>query len=65
MQGLVQMARSSGLRVLVCETQNTDVPAINFYRVMAFEIDGIDLSYYTNNDLEKGEVAIFMKKKIN
>lgn len=65
MQGLVQMARLAGLRVLVCETQNTNVPAINFYQAMGFEIDGIDLSYYTNDDLEKGEVAIFMKKKID
>jgi len=64
MQTLIQKARESGLRILVCETQNTNAPAIAFYRKMGFEIEGIDLSYYTNQDLETGEVAIFMKYKI-
>ncbi len=64
MQTLIQKAREADLRILVCETQNTNAPAIAFYRKMGFEIDGIDLSYYTNQDLESGEVAIFMKYKI-
>ena len=64
MQALVQNARKAGLRVLVCETQSTNMPAINFYRAMGFEIDGIDLSYYTNNDLYHSEVALFMKRKL-
>ena len=57
-------ARSEGLRVVVCETQNTNTPAIQFYRSMGFEINGVDLSYYTNKDIEEGEVAIFMKLKL-
>jgi prolyl-tRNA editing enzyme YbaK/EbsC (Cys-tRNA(Pro) deacylase)/GNAT superfamily N-acetyltransferase len=61
---LIEKTRSAGLRVLVCETQNTNVPAISFYRAMGFEIDGIDLSYYTNEDMVQGEIAIFMKRKI-
>lgn len=65
MNALSKKAKGSGSRVMVCETQNTNVPAIQFYRKMGFEIDGIDLSYYTNKDVEGGEVAIFMKKKIN
>jgi ribosomal protein S18 acetylase RimI-like enzyme len=64
MQVLVEKARSARLRVLVCETQNTNVPAISFYRKVGFSIDGIDLSYYTNRDLSDGEVAIFMKRKL-
>jgi hypothetical protein len=31
---------------------------------MGFEIDALDLSYYTNQDVEEGEVAIFMKRKL-
>ena len=27
-------------------------------------IEGIDLSYYTNTDMEDGEVAIFLKRKL-
>ena len=61
---VVDRARSEGMRVVVCETQNTNTPAIQFYRSIGFEMDGIDLSYYSNEDVEKGEVAIFMKLKL-
>jgi ribosomal protein S18 acetylase RimI-like enzyme len=64
MNTLAKNAKEAGLRVMVCETQNTNVPAINFYRKVGFEIDGLDLSYYTNKDVEEGEVAIFMKRKL-
>jgi ribosomal protein S18 acetylase RimI-like enzyme len=58
-------AKRAGCRVVVCETQNTNAPAIAFYRRLGFEVGGIDLSYYTNQDIENGEVAIFMKRKID
>jgi ribosomal protein S18 acetylase RimI-like enzyme len=61
---LADCANQAGFRVLVCETQNTNAPAIAFYRQVGFEIDGIDLSYYTNADMTDGEVAIFMKRKL-
>jgi ribosomal protein S18 acetylase RimI-like enzyme len=57
-------ARKHDCRAIVAETQNTNVPAIRFYRSVGFQVDGIDLSYYTNDDLESGEVAIFMKRKL-
>lgn len=59
---IAHSARLSQLRCLGCETQSSNVPAIQFYRAMGFCIDGIDLSYYSNEDQERGEVAIFMKK---
>jgi ribosomal protein S18 acetylase RimI-like enzyme len=61
---LARRGRAGGLRVLVCETQTTNVPAIDFYRATGFVLDGLDLSYYTNDDLVRGEVAVFMKKKL-
>lgn len=61
MRELAGRARQAGLRVLVVETQSTNTPAIDFYRKNGFEIDGIDVSYYTNDDLDLGEVALFMK----
>jgi ribosomal protein S18 acetylase RimI-like enzyme len=64
MDGLVKVGREAGLRTMVCETQNTNTPAIDFYRAIGFEIEGINLSYYTNEDVEMGEVAIFMKRKL-
>ena len=63
MEEVAEVAKAEGLRILVCETQNTNVPAIDFYRSVGFGVDGIDLTYYTNNDVE-GEVAIFMKRKL-
>jgi ribosomal protein S18 acetylase RimI-like enzyme len=62
---LSHRAREAGLRVLVCETQTTNVPAIDFYHNTGFHVDGIDLSYYTNEDAERGEVALFMKKRLD
>lgn len=61
---LVRRARAAGLRALAVETQNTNVAAIRFYRRTGFSIEGIDLSFYTNNDIEDGEVVIFMKRML-
>ena len=58
-------ARDEGLRCLVCETQTTNVPAIRFYRALGFTVDAVDVSLYANDDIERGEVAVFMKKRIS
>ena len=57
-------ARAEGYRVLVCETQATNAPAIDFYRAAGFRLEGLDASYYSNEDLERGEVALFMKRPV-
>ncbi|HAF98773.1 MAG TPA: GNAT family N-acetyltransferase [Paenibacillus lactis] len=64
MDELVRLAEGNGIRAINLETQNTNVNAIRFYRKCGFEIEGIDLSHYTNDDVVDGEVAIFMKRKI-
>lgn len=62
---LAGAARERELRALVCETQSTNVPAIDFYHRVGLRIDGLDLSYYTNHDTaDGGEVAVFMKLKL-
>ena len=63
MEKVAEVAKTEGLRILVCETQNTNVPAIDFYRSVGFEVEGVDLAYYTNRDVD-GEVAVFMKRKL-
>jgi streptothricin acetyltransferase len=63
-EALAEKGRAAGLRVIVCETQNTDVPAIHFYRSVGFQLEGVDLSYYTNDDFPNGEIAVFMKKRL-
>ncbi len=65
MDALADKAAAAGLRIIVCETQNTNVPAINFYRAVGFAVEGIDVSYYTNDDLlPDREVAVFMKRRL-
>jgi ribosomal protein S18 acetylase RimI-like enzyme len=44
MEALVQRAEEADMRVLVCETQNTNVPAILFYRSTGYEIDAIEMT---------------------
>jgi ribosomal protein S18 acetylase RimI-like enzyme len=60
----VAKGRESGLRTLLCETQNTNVPAIRFYRKMGFALEGLDLSHYRNTDYPDGEIMISMKKPL-
>ena len=62
---LADKAREAGLRTVVCETQNTNVTAIGFYRRVGFQIEGIDISYYTNEDFPDGEIAVFMKLRLH
>jgi ribosomal protein S18 acetylase RimI-like enzyme len=57
-------ARDTEMRRLVCETQTTNVPAIRFYRALGFTVDAVDVSLYSNDDLERGEMALFMKKRL-
>jgi ribosomal protein S18 acetylase RimI-like enzyme len=63
-EALTEKARAVGLTRLVCETQNTNVAAIHFYQRVGFQIEAIDLSYYTNDDFPDGEIAVFMKKRL-
>ncbi len=63
-EALAGKARATGLRTMVCETQNTNTPALQFYRNLGFHVEGIDLSYYSNHDFPDGEIAIFMKKRV-
>ncbi|MFE5317264.1 GNAT family N-acetyltransferase [Paenibacillus sp. NPDC056579] len=64
MNRLADVARQHKFRAVVLETQNTNFPAIQFYKHCGFELEGIDLSLYTNSDMVDGEVAFFMKKKL-
>jgi ribosomal protein S18 acetylase RimI-like enzyme len=61
MERVIAHAREENVRVISAETQNTNVPAIRFYRAMGFEIGAVDLSLYENDDVTNGEVAVFMK----
>ena len=60
----LEMARDQKARVITLETQTTNYPAIKFYRRHGYQIDGVDLSLYTNQDTSDGEVALTMKLKL-
>ncbi len=64
MAWLAARASALGLRAMVCETQNNNAPAIQFYRRMGFRMEGVDISYYTNEDWPDGDMAVFMKKRL-
>lgn len=64
MDATAARAAEADLRVLICETQNTNVPAMDFYRRLGFEIDGIHLSYYPPAEVAPNEIAVFMKRSL-
>ena len=64
MEAVAQRAKTAGFRTIVCETQNTNVTAINVYRKLGFHLEGIDISYYSNDDYPDGEIAVFMKRRL-
>lgn len=55
----VAWAREQNLRAIVVETQTNNVPACRFYERVGCRLVGIRDEYYTNRDLETGEVALF------
>lgn len=63
-EALAEKGRANGFRILLCETQNTNFPAIHFYRQTGFHLEGFDLSHYRNDDYPDGEIAVFMKRKL-
>lgn len=56
-------AAEKGFRAVTLETQNTNVPAIRFYLRCGFEIEGIDASFYSNNESGEEEVALFIEMR--
>jgi streptothricin acetyltransferase len=55
----ITWARQQGYRALTIETQTNNVPACKFYARVGCELEGIRDAYYTNEDIERGEVALF------
>lgn len=62
MEQVFAVARASDVRSVTAETQNTNVPAVHFYRNCGFVLQGVDLSLYADDHLgEDREVALFMR----
>ena len=56
-------AEQNKIRMIELETQNTNVPAINFYRKNGYEFTGLNLNLYDPAEV-KDEIAIFMSKTL-
>lgn len=52
----IKEARRLNCRVIELETQNTNYPAIQFYRRMGFNVTGLNTRLYNNAE----EIALFM-----
>jgi len=58
-----QVAQELNRRAIVLETQ-TNNSAAEFYRKQGFELNGVDLTAYSNSDITKNDVKIDMVYKI-
>lgn len=59
LEAAIAWGRERSLRALALETQTYNWAALNFYHRKGFVLGGIDDHFYTNTDLERGEVAVF------
>jgi ribosomal protein S18 acetylase RimI-like enzyme len=55
-----EIGRVENVRELVLETQSCNIKAIGFYVKQGFIVNGIDLSAYSSEDVEKKEVRLEM-----
>ncbi|HJX38571.1 MAG TPA: GNAT family N-acetyltransferase [Anaerolineae bacterium] len=51
-------------RAISIETQATNWPALSFYLKLGFEVCGVDDHFYTNRDLARKEVALFLYREL-
>ena len=51
-------ARKRNLRAIFIETQTNNVPACRFYHHMGCHLVSVHDEYYTNHDIDAGEVAV-------
>jgi ribosomal protein S18 acetylase RimI-like enzyme len=64
MQQATEFATKSNCRAISVEAQATNWPALCFYTKLGFDICGVDHHFYTNRDLERKEVALFLYREL-
>lgn len=58
----VDYARSAGAWCLWLETQNTNLPAVRFYRAAGFALCGLDTALYDPAGAGAGEIALYFMR---
>jgi ribosomal protein S18 acetylase RimI-like enzyme len=64
MNHAIKIAKEKGARMLVLETQTNKDAAIDFYLDFGFELIGLDVAAYSNEDIEKREVRLELGLKL-
>jgi len=64
MNHAVKIGKQKGARMLVLETQTNNASAINFYLDFGFELIGLDIAAYSNEDIMKREVRLELGLKL-
>lgn len=65
MDCLEERAVSLGLRGITLETQTTNYPAVRFYLKHGFAIAGFHEYLYSNRDVERGDVALYLYRALD
>lgn len=63
LKALEIQAASENFRIIDIETQNTNIPAVNFYRKNGYEVTGLNLALY-DPDKVNDDIAIFLAKNL-
>lgn len=63
MTEVLACARDAGARNRWLETSNLNVPGVNIYRRLGFELTGLDLTLYDGTPAE-GEFALFLSRPV-
>lgn len=58
-----ELMQTGGFRELILETQSCNTRAIDFYLKHSFRVTGLDLTCYSNEDIDKKEVRLEMTWK--
>ena len=60
-----ESARAAGARSLVLETQSCNEPAIRFYLRQGFALAGLDLTAYSQSDVDRREVRLELARPVS
>jgi ribosomal protein S18 acetylase RimI-like enzyme len=60
----IEFAEEKRCRAISLEAQATNWPALNFYLSAGFQVCGVDDHHYTNRDLDRKEVALFLYREL-
>lgn len=63
-EGVIEHARSAGMRCVWLETSTLAYPAIQFYRRLGFELCGLDTSLYDSAVTLPGETALYFARPV-